>query len=61
MNKAVINRIKKSDKQSDFIFWQSQSYEERLKTLELIRQEYISWKYDSKQRLQRVYTIIKRK
>lgn len=52
--------IKKSEVQSDFAFWQTQSYEKRLETLETIRQEYIRWKYGTQPGFQRVYTIIKR-
>jgi len=58
---TTIKRVRKCDKHSDFLFWQSQSFEKRLETLETIRQEYISWKYDSKPRFQRVFKIIKRK
>jgi len=58
--KKVITRINKNDLKSDFSFWETQSFEKRLKTLEEIRQEYIVWKYGNKQRFQRVYSIIKR-
>jgi len=57
----VINRVSKDSNQTDFQFWQTQSYEKRLETLELIRQEYISWKYAIRPGFQRVFTIIKRK
>ena len=60
LDKKVIKKINKTDLKSDFSFWKTQSFEQRLKTLEEIRQEYIEWKYDNKQRFQRVYSIIKR-
>lgn len=58
--KTVITKVKIAEAQSDFAFWQTQSYEQRLATLETIRQEYIGWKYGNQQRFQRVYTIVKR-
>ncbi|MDM8515775.1 hypothetical protein QUF76_06215 [Desulfobacterales bacterium HSG16] len=45
---------------SDFAYWQSRSFEERLACLEEIRQEYHGWKDNTEQRLQRIYTIVKR-
>ena len=61
MEKTIVKRIRKSDNRSDFLFWQSQPYEKRLETLEIIRQEYNSWKYADKPGFQRVFTIVKRK
>ncbi len=57
--KAAIKKIKLSDKQSDFAWWQSRSYTERLAALEQIRQEYNLWKYGDQQRFKRVYTVLK--
>jgi hypothetical protein len=58
----VITKIKLSEQKSDFAFWQSKSYAERLTALEEIRQEYNNWKYtDAEQRFQRVYRIVKLK
>ena len=56
----TINRVKKSEKSTDFHYWQSQPFEKRLETLEMIREEYISWKYATKPGFQRVLTITKR-
>ena len=61
MKRIVVNRIRKSENQSDFLFWQSQSFEKRLETLEMIRQEYISWNYAAQPRFQRIFTIVKKK
>ncbi len=60
LDKKFIRKINKTDLTSDFSFWKTKSFEQRLKTLEEIRQEYIEWKYDNKQRFQRVYSITKR-
>ena len=60
LDKKVIRIINRNDLKSDFSFWKTQSFEQRLKTLEEIRQEYIEWKYDNKQRFQRVYSILKK-
>lgn len=59
MDRTAVKKVKLNVPHSDFTFWQRQSYEMRLATLEEIRQEYIKWAYDSKQGFQRVYTIIK--
>ena len=57
----VINKINLKKQKSDFAYWQTQSYETRLATLEQIRQEYHQWKNNSAEsRLQRVYTISQR-
>jgi hypothetical protein len=45
---------------TDFAYWQSRPYEERLDALEEIRQEYHRWKKDAQPGLQRVYRIIQR-
>ena len=57
----VVNKYKIDKQPNDFAFWQSKSHEDRLEALEQIRKEYIIWRYDAEQRLQRVYRVIKRK
>lgn len=57
----VFKKVKLDEAQSDFAFWQSKSYEERLHALETIRKEYIIWKYGYYPRFQRVYRIVKQK
>jgi len=57
MQKKIV-KLKLHDKQNDFAYWQSQSYEARLSQLEQIRQEYHQWKYNAEPRLQRVYKVI---
>ena len=46
------------DKKSDFVFWSSRSYQERLETIELLRQQYISFNKDAQQGFQRVCRIV---
>jgi hypothetical protein len=58
------NRVavyKKGSEPSDVLFWLTRSPYERIKTLELICQEYNQWKYGTQQRFQRVYCVVKRK
>jgi hypothetical protein len=61
MDKTFIRKGKLKDQGNDFLFWQSQPFENRLATIEQIRKEYNSWKYGNEQGFQRVYKIIKRK
>lgn len=61
VDRTAFKKLKIKDVQSDFAFCQIQSLEQRLATLEKIRQEYNGWKYGTKQGFQRVYTVIKRK
>ena len=62
MISEVITKIKNSEQKSDFAYWQTKSYAERLAALEEIRREYNNWKYtDAEQRFQRVYRVVKLK
>lgn len=61
MDKQFVEKYKLEEKKTDFHFWQTKSYIERLNALEQIRNEYILWRYYAEQRLQRVYCIIKPK
>ena len=55
----VIHIVRTNEARSDVTYWRTQSHEQRLATLESIRQEYIAWKYDHQPRFQRVYRIVK--
>jgi hypothetical protein len=44
----------------DYDFWITRSYQERLDTLENIRNEYHLWRFGAEPRFQRVFKIIKR-
>lgn len=56
----VCAKVNMRDQQSDFAFWQTQSYQTRLAALEQIRREYHQWRYGAEPRLQRVCRIVKR-
>jgi hypothetical protein len=58
----VVSKTTLSEKNSDFAYWQTKNYAERLTALEEICQEYNNWKYtDAEQRFQRVYRVVKLK
>jgi hypothetical protein len=61
IDKSFVRKGKLSEQGNDFVFWQSQTFEKRLATIEQIRNEYNTWKYGAEQGIQRVYRIIKRK
>jgi hypothetical protein len=61
--RQIVKVVTKKDlraSSSDFAYWQSRPYLERLAVLEEIRQEYHRWKNDLQPGFQRVYHIIKR-
>lgn len=55
----VVRKLRMPDEKSDFLYWQSQPYQKRIEALETIRTEYITWKYDTQPKFQRVYKIVK--
>jgi hypothetical protein len=55
----IVKKYKLEEQPNDFQYWQSQPFEDRLATLEQIRQEYQQWKYGTQPRFQRIYSIIK--
>ena len=61
MIEKIVHRTIQKHQTSDFQYWQKQSPQKRLEALETIRQEYHQYKYNAQPRLQRVYTVIKRK
>ena len=60
IDRTAVRRVKREEAQSDFAFWQTQSYEQRLAALEQIRQDYIVWKYGIDPGFQRVLSVVKR-
>jgi 2-polyprenyl-3-methyl-5-hydroxy-6-metoxy-1,4-benzoquinol methylase len=56
----VITKTTNKQQTSDFEYWQKQTPQKRLETLEQIRQEYHQYKYNAQPRFQRIYTIVKR-
>ncbi|HEX8265797.1 MAG TPA: hypothetical protein VF596_10350 [Pyrinomonadaceae bacterium] len=58
----VVTKGNLDAQKSDFWYWQTKSYAERLAALEEIRSEFNKWKYgDAQPRLQRVCRITKLK
>ena len=53
-------KFRLAEQRSDFLYWQAQSYQERMDALEQIRQDYHRWRYGAEPRLQRVYAIPQR-
>jgi hypothetical protein len=49
MDKTKIRKVKIKDQGNDFLFWQSQSYEKRLETIEELRNVYILWENGAQQ------------
>ena len=58
MDKTVFKIFAFDEVKSDFAYWQSRPYEERLAALESIRNDYIKWAYDIQPGFQRVYRIV---
>jgi hypothetical protein len=58
---TVIVKRSLKDRSGDLAYWLAQPPEARLAALEEIRQEYDRWRYGAQPRLERVYTIVKRK
>ena len=54
-------KVKLQERRSDFAYWQSQPPEKRIAELERIRMEYHGWTEETRPRIQKVVTIIKRK
>lgn len=70
MNRKIAMVVKKTnlhEQESDFAYWQTQSYQARLDALEEIRREFHAWNPSTQKDesrapsgFQRVYRIIKR-
>lgn len=57
--RKVYAKVNLREQSSDFSYWQTRPYEERLAALEDIRRDYHRWKYGAEPRLQKVYRIVK--
>ena len=55
----VVKILHLKDKQSDYVFWQTRSYKDRLEAIELLRSQYIKFDKNVQPRLQRVCRVIK--
>lgn len=56
----VVHKVRLGEAKSDAAYWRTRSYQERIETLEQIREEYHQWKADVQPGFQRVYSIVKR-
>lgn len=54
----VVKIVHLKDKQTDYNFWKTKDYSERLEAIEILRAQYIKFKKDVQPRLQRVCRII---
>jgi hypothetical protein len=54
----VVKIMHLKDKQSDYVFWQTRSYKDRLEAIELLRSQYIKFDKNVQPRLQRVCRVI---
>jgi Arc/MetJ family transcription regulator len=54
----VVKIIPLKQKQSDYDFWLTKNFKERLEAIELLRSQYIKFRKDVQPRLQRVCRII---
>lgn len=54
----VVNIITLKQKQSDYQFWLTKSFNDRLDAIELLRAQYIKFRKDVQPRLQRVCRVI---
>ena len=59
IDRTQVRRVKTDEQETDFVFWQSRTPQERLATLETIRREYHLWKYGTQPGFQRVLRIVK--
>lgn len=61
IDRTFIRKGKIKEQGNDFLFWDKNSYEDRLTVIEQIGTEYNTWKYGSEKGIQRVFKIIKLK
>ena len=54
----VLKIISLKDRKSDFLFWKSKSFLERLEAIEFLRNQYFSLNKDVQQGFQRVCRVI---
>ncbi len=60
IDRKAIRIVDLNSKENDFKYWQTQTIEKRLETLEEIRTQFILWKYGTEQGFQRIYRITER-
>lgn len=57
----VVTKTTLAEQPKDAAYWRTQPYAARIAALEEIRREIHLWQYGAEPRLQRVYTIVRRK
>ena len=57
----VVKKYKLGKEPKDVLFWETQSFKERIAAVERLRNRFISGSENAERRLERVYRIIKRK
>jgi hypothetical protein len=60
LDKKAIQIFKTDEAPTDFAYWQTRTFEERLSALESIREEYIKSAYDIQPGVQKVFRIVKK-
>jgi hypothetical protein len=59
--KKGLKIISLKDKQSDYKYWLTKSYQERIDAIELLRLQFINYSKNAQQRFQRVCSVINQK
>jgi len=58
MMEKVVKIVSIKDKQSDYDFWQSKDFKDRLEAIEMLRSQYIKFNSNVQPRLQRFCRVI---
>ena len=58
--KAVVHKYKRGEEPDSIFYWKRKSMKMRLEGLEFLRAQFITMKYGTRPRFQRVYRIIER-
>jgi hypothetical protein len=57
----VLNVVNKKEIQTDYVYWQQKTAQDRIDAIEILRLQYLQMQKNVQQGLQRVYRIVKRK
>lgn len=58
MMEKVVKIVNLKDKQSDYDFWQTKDFKDRLEAIEMLRSQYIKFNANVQPRLQRFCRVI---
>ena len=56
---SVVKKYKFGEEPTDFNFWQTKSVDERVSALEMLRDQILRNQDGTRQRLQRIYRVVK--